>query len=81
MLDADLTAVAQRHAAESPKLVHLIRGDLDWIVMKSLEKDRTRRFDTANGLAMDIKHHLSNEPIVAHSPSAAYKFQKAVRRN
>src|ERR1019366_4821938 len=53
MLAADLSAVAQRHGAESPKLIHLIRGDLDWIVMKSLEKDRTRRYETANGLAMD----------------------------
>ena len=81
MLDADLTAVAQRHSAESPKLIHLIRGDLDWIVMKSLEKDRTRRYETANGLAADIKRHLNSEPVVACPPSNLYRLQKLVRRN
>jgi serine/threonine protein kinase/tetratricopeptide (TPR) repeat protein len=81
MLDADLTDVAKRHGAEPPKLVHLIRGDLDWIVMKSLEKDRTRRYETANGLAMDIRRHLNNETVVARPPSSAYRFQKLVRRN
>jgi len=63
------------------ELVNLIRGDLDWIVMKCLEKDRTRRYETANGLAADLKRHLDNEPVVARPPSAAYKFQKAYRRN
>jgi tetratricopeptide (TPR) repeat protein len=58
-----------------------IDSDLDWIVMKCLEKDRARRYDTANGLAMDIQRHLNNEPIVARPPSAAYRFQKMVRRN
>src|ERR1039457_4476087 len=81
MLDADLTAVAQRHSAESPKLIHLIRGDLDWIVMKALEKDRTRRYETANGLAADIKRHLNSEPVVARPPSNLYRFQKMIRRN
>jgi serine/threonine protein kinase len=69
MLDSELTSVAHRHGAEPPKLVHLIKGDLDWIVMKSLEKDRTRRYETANGLAADVKRHLGNEPIVARPPS------------
>jgi len=59
----------------------MIRGDLDWIVMKCLEKDRTRRYETANGLAADLKRHLDNKPVVARPPSAAYKFQKAYRRN
>ena len=81
MLDADLTLIAKNRHAEPPGLVHLIRGDLDWIVMKALEKDRTRRYETANGLAMDIQRHLSNEPVIARPPSAAYKFQKAIRRN
>ena len=63
------------------ELVHLVRGDLDWIVMKCLEKDRSRRYDTANGLATDLKRHLNNEPIIARPPSAAYRFQKAWRRN
>src|SRR4030095_792756 len=49
--------------------------------MKALEKDRTRRYDTANGLAADLKRHLANEPVVARPPSAAYKFQKAWQRN
>ena len=59
--------------------MHQLRGDLDWIVMKCLEKDRTRRYETANGLAADLKRHLNNEPVVARPPSAAYKFQKAWR--
>ena len=69
MVDADLTAVAQRRQSEAPKLIHLLSGDLDWIVMKSLEKDRTRRYETANGLAIDIQRHLSNEPVLARPPS------------
>jgi serine/threonine protein kinase/WD40 repeat protein len=81
MLNADLTDVAQRHGAEPPRLVSLIRGDLDWIVMKALEKDRARRYETANGLAMDIQRHLSNEPIVARPQSTAYRLQKMVIRN
>lgn len=58
-----------------------IPSDLDWIVMKCLEKDRTRRYETANGLAADLKRHLNNEPVVARPPSAAYRLQKAVGRN
>jgi eukaryotic-like serine/threonine-protein kinase len=58
-----------------------IKNDLDWIVMKCLEKDRTRRYATANGLAMDIQRHLNNEPVVARPPSAVYRFQKTFRRN
>jgi serine/threonine protein kinase/tetratricopeptide (TPR) repeat protein len=81
MLDADLTAVAQRQSAEPPKLVHFIRGDLDWIVMKALEKDRTRRFESASGLALDVQRFLKNEPIEARPPSSLYRFQKLVRRN
>jgi serine/threonine protein kinase/WD40 repeat protein len=58
-----------------------LRGDLDWIVMKCLEKDRSRRYDTATGLAADLKRHLDNEPVLARPPSATYRFQKALRRN
>ena len=58
-----------------------MRGDLDWIVMKALEKDRTRRYETANGLAADLQRHLDNEPIAARPPSTLYRFQKLVRRN
>jgi serine/threonine protein kinase len=76
-----LTATAKQHGTEGGQLLRLIRGDLDWIVMKCLEKDRTRRFETANGLAMDLRRHLENEPIVARPPSTAYRMQKAWRRN
>ena len=81
MPGADLTAVAKRRNAEAPKLIHLVRGDLDWIVMKALEKDRTRRYETANGLVADIQRHLNNEPVVASPPGNLYRFQKLVRRN
>ncbi|MBK9139746.1 MAG: protein kinase [Verrucomicrobia bacterium] len=77
----ELTTTAKRRSADAPKLIHLLKGDLDWIVMKCLEKDRTRRYDTANGLAADLKRHLNNEPVVARPPSAAYRLQKAFRRN
>jgi tetratricopeptide (TPR) repeat protein len=78
---AEQTTVAKDRRSEPPKLVGLIRGDLDWIVMKALEKDRARRYGTANGLAADIQRHLSNEPVVAGPPSNLYRFQKFVRRN
>ncbi|MCW5555259.1 MAG: serine/threonine protein kinase [Verrucomicrobiae bacterium] len=72
-------------SASSPRrlqdLIHALRGDLDWIVMKALEKDRTRRYETANGLAMDIQRHLHNEPVTARPPSRLYEFQKTVRRH
>jgi hypothetical protein len=79
--DEELTATAQHRQAEPPKLQSLLRGDLDWIVMKSLEKDRRRRYQTANGLAMDIQRHVDNEPVVARPPTRLYRFQKLVRRN
>ena len=75
------TTVARCRGTEAPKLIHLLRGDLDWIVMKSLEKDRTRRYETANGMALDIERHLANEPVTACPPSAAYRLQKMVRRH
>jgi serine/threonine protein kinase/tetratricopeptide (TPR) repeat protein len=81
MLGADLTEIARHRQVEPPKLIHLVRGDLDWIVMKCMEKDRTRRYDTANGVAMDIARHLNNEPVVARPPSRLYEFQKTVRRH
>ena len=77
----ELTATAKRRSVESSKLAKLLRGDLDWIVMKCLEKDRQRRYDTANGLAMDIKRHLNNDTVVARPPTAAYRVQKSFRRN
>src|SRR6266545_1940574 len=77
----ELTTTAKRRGLDAPKLVNLLRGDLDWIVMKCLEKDRSRRYETANGLASDIQRHLNNEAVNARPPSAAYKFQKLVRRH
>ncbi|HAB15643.1 MAG TPA: hypothetical protein DCE44_04250 [Verrucomicrobiales bacterium] len=79
---AERTSVAQRRGnADVTKLAAAFRGDLDWIVMKCLEKDRTRRYETANGLAADILRHLGNEPVVARPPTTAYRLQKAIRRN
>ncbi len=75
------TTVAHQRQCEPPKLAGLIRGDLDWIVMKTLEKDRARRYETANGLASDLRRHLANEPVVARPPSRLYEFQKTVRRH
>jgi serine/threonine protein kinase/tetratricopeptide (TPR) repeat protein len=81
MVAADLTTVAQHRRSEPPHLVRSVRGDLDWIVMKSLEKDRTRRYETANGLALDVKRFLANETVSARPCSNLYKFKKAVQRN
>ncbi|HUD46077.1 MAG TPA: serine/threonine-protein kinase [Candidatus Baltobacteraceae bacterium] len=77
----ELTTTAKRRATEIAKLLHQLKGDLDWIVMKCLEKDRTRRYETANGLAIDLRRHLHNEPVMARPPSVAYRFQKAFHRN
>jgi serine/threonine protein kinase len=78
---AELADAAARRRTESGKLLCEVRDDLDWIVMKALEKERARRYATANGLAMDIQHYLSGEPIIARPSSASYKFRKLVSRN
>src|SRR5262249_31185869 len=80
LTDADLTTVAQRRHSEPPTLIRSVRGDLDWIVMKALEKDRTRRYATANGLALDIQRFLANETVSARPPSKLYKLRKAGQR-
>lgn len=77
----ELTAAAKRRSADPPKLVHAVRGDLDWIVMKCLEKDRARRYETASGISADLNRYLKNEPVIARPPSTAYQFQKFVRRH
>jgi serine/threonine protein kinase len=77
----ELTATALHRHSEPPKLKLQLKGDLDWIVMKALEKDRTRRYETANGLAFDVQRHLNNEPVLARPPGQFYRFQKLVRRN
>ncbi len=78
---AELAKTAGERQAEPHRLAALLHGDLDWIVMKALEKDRGRRYETANGLALDIQRHLNNEPVMARPPSRLYRFQKLVRRN
>jgi serine/threonine protein kinase/WD40 repeat protein len=75
------TPTSQAARTSPRRLLQELRGDLDWIVMKCLEKDRSRRYDTANGLAADLRRHLNNEPVTARPPSTAYKLQKAFRRN
>src|SRR5215472_11273043 len=77
----DLKTVSQRRHAEPPALMRELRGDLDWIVIKAMEKDRSRRYETANGLALDVQRHLDNEAILARPPSRLYRFQKIVVRN
>ena len=77
----ELTTTAERRATEAPKLIRLLKGDLDWIVMKCLEKDRSRRYETANGLATDLKRHLNNEPVTAGPPGAIYALSKFAARN
>jgi serine/threonine protein kinase len=77
----DLPSVAANRNTEPARLTKLVRGDLDWIVMKALEKDRSRRYDTANGLAADIQRYIAGEAVVAAPPSATYRLKKFVRRN
>jgi hypothetical protein len=77
----ELTLTAGQRRTEPPKLISQIKGDLDWIVMKALEKDRNRRFDTANGLALDIQRYIESEPVLARPPSRLYRFKKLVLRN
>jgi len=72
---------AASRGAEMPRLIARLRGDLDWIVMKCLEKDRTRRYDTANGLAADLQRHLDHEPVTAMPPSTVYRLRKSWKRN
>jgi serine/threonine protein kinase len=81
-LGADqLIATAHLQGLEPPKLISLVRGDLDWIVLKCLEKDRARRYETANALLMDVQRHLGNEPVTARPRSRLNEFQKTVRRH
>src|SRR5262245_58513526 len=75
-----LPAIAANRGLEPSKLSDLLRGELDWIVMKSLEKDRDRRYETANGLAMDVRRYLSDETVLACPPSAGYRLRKFARK-
>lgn len=79
--EEDSTTTARRCDMEPKRLVSTLRGDLDWIIMKALEKEPARRYETVNGLARDIERYLHNEPVNARPPSRLYRLQKLVRRN
>ena len=76
-----LPSIAANRRIEPLKLNQLLRGELDWIVMKAIEKDRSRRYETANGFAFDIQRYLQDEPVAACPPSAGYRFRKFASRN
>jgi eukaryotic-like serine/threonine-protein kinase len=78
---AELPAIAAKRKLEPQRLTRLVRGELDWIVMKCLEKERTRRYETANALARDVERYLADELVEARPPSAGYRLRKFVRRN
>jgi tetratricopeptide (TPR) repeat protein/tRNA A-37 threonylcarbamoyl transferase component Bud32 len=78
---ATIPSVAASRGVEPKKLSRAVRGELDWIVMKCLEKDRARRYETANGLARDIERHLHDEPVSARPAGRGYRLRKFVRRN
>jgi WD40 repeat protein/serine/threonine protein kinase len=80
-LGAAAATVSACRGSEPRKLSALVRGELDWIVMKALEKDRTRRYETASGLAQDVERYLKDEPVEACPPSAWYRLCKFARRN
>jgi serine/threonine protein kinase/tetratricopeptide (TPR) repeat protein len=81
-LKADLaTTVAERRRTDARRLQQSVRGELDWIVMKCLEKDRNRRYESAGSLSRDVERYLHDEPVQACPPSAGYRFRKFVRRN
>jgi serine/threonine protein kinase/tetratricopeptide (TPR) repeat protein len=77
----ELPSIAANRGLEPKKLSGLVRGELDWIVMKCLEKDRNRRYETASSFAMDIQRYLGDEPVLACPPSGWYRFRKFARRN
>src|SRR4029077_5279483 len=79
--EGELSATAGRRQENAPKLIHSLRGDLDWIVMKCLEKNRARRYESATALVTDIQRHLNDEPITARPPSYPHRLYRALRRN
>jgi WD40 repeat protein/serine/threonine protein kinase len=76
-----LPAIAANRGLEPKKLSGLVRGELDWIAMKALEKDRSRRYETANGLALDVQRYLADEPVQACPPSTRYRLRKFARKH
>ncbi len=81
MQHEERTSIAKNRSIDASGLDAAFRGDLDWIVMKSLEKDRTQRYETVNGLAADVQRHLNNEPVTAAAPTFGYQLKKFYRRN
>jgi tetratricopeptide (TPR) repeat protein len=81
MTKADLTTLARRRQSEPPKLIRSVSGDLDWIVMKAMEKVPSRRYETANALALDVQRFLADEAVSARPPGKLYLFQKSVLRH
>jgi serine/threonine protein kinase/tetratricopeptide (TPR) repeat protein len=78
---AELPAIAAKRKLEPAKLAKVLRGDLDWIMLKCLEKERARRYETANGLAMDVQRYLVDEPVLASPPSRRYRLNKFLRKH
>ena len=79
--DSQRSIMADQRDVDPRRLSQSLRGEIDWIVMKALEKDRDRRYDTASSLAMDIERYLANEPVEARPPTVGYRLRKFVRRN
>jgi non-specific serine/threonine protein kinase/serine/threonine-protein kinase len=80
-LDDTQTSIAEHRKTDPTSLCKELKGDLDWIIMKAMEKDRTRRYESANGLTVDIQRYLNNEPILARPPSTGYRLRKFIRRH
>src|SRR5206468_7428008 len=77
----ELPAIAAKRKLEPKRLCKLVHGDLDWIVMKCLAKERNRRYETANGVASDLERYLQEEPVQAGPPGAAYQLRKFARKH
>jgi serine/threonine protein kinase/Flp pilus assembly protein TadD len=80
-LKATQSEIAEKRKTDLDTLLRELRGDLDWITTKAMDKDRTRRYESASGFAADIRHYLSNEPVIARPPSATYKIAKFAKRH
>src|SRR5436309_2652159 len=76
-----LASISANRHTEPARLTKLVRGELDWIVMKALDKDRNRRYETASAFAADVQRYLHDESVLACPPSAWYRFRKFARRN
>src|SRR5262249_18047213 len=81
LAQAELSTLAERRGSEPRKFRHGVRGELDWVVMRCLEKDRDRRYESASALAADVQRYLDDEPVAACPPSASYRLRRFARRN